>query len=201
MTQTFITRAFFDPIFNGAGPVETANYSYRLLHNCDLRGLVLNALETLRLAGKLQPIATLEHRDFAEGHAFNLLIKEGLADLSDNERYLAAALIHNPLLEMIQTFMSKYLAMNGYLFDEVGFHKNLHRLVRRVNDFLNHPKLHMQKWKWPRGTGYRDDAFLQATRIPVIYMVRFNGWEEPTLFERVNCADWAEAQPLEHPFR
>lgn len=200
MTHTFITRNFFDPILDGTGPVETTSYSWRFLHNCDLRGLILSAMETLRIQGALTPIPNVEHRDFIEAHAYNRFIEVGLDSLDNNDRFAAASLIADPLCEMIQTYMSKYIDRAGNTIDEVGFRKNLHRIVRRVNDFLNHPKLHTLKWRRPRSTGYDDRAFLHATGIPINYLVRFDGWQ-PTIFERVNHEDWAEAQPLDNPLR
>lgn len=198
MTKALITTAFFEPIFSGEGPVKVDHRMWRFRHNCDVQGLMVRAMDRAREAGLLQPIAHTECRDFEEAHAYNRLQAAGSADLPNGDRFLATQLLHQHLVDMIVTLLSKHIDWDGALDDEAALRADLPKLVRRVNAFLKEPKIHTRKGYWPRGTRFHDRALMETSRTHVAYMVAFNGWT-PTLYECMDEAWWTKAEALDAP--
>lgn len=199
MPQTFITRDFFKPMFDGSGYMDTANYRRRLEHNCDLRAVIVQAMDAVRIEGRLAPIPDVDLRDFAEGQAYNRFAENGPEGMSEADLKLATEILHAPMRAMIDAFMVKYLDSTGYLFDEAGAWPKLSYLARKLNSFLHDPQIHLRQRDWPEATAYQDQAFLDTTGEKITYLVQINGWL-PALYERVCGKPWQLAAPLERPF-
>lgn len=197
--KKYVTCEFFEPIITGEGPIETANTRCRLTLNCDLTIPIIAAMEDARVAGRLTPIPNLEGRDFPAGKMFNKFVEVGLEALNETGLCFASEILFEHLyMNVVGDFLSKHTESDGKLLDEARFRKDLGPVVKKVNDFLNNPKLHTKENEWPRDTDYTDRDRLLETGEVITYMVQFDGWETK-LFARVDGEWWAEVtEPLEN---
>ncbi|MCE6957746.1 hypothetical protein LAZ40_01555 [Cereibacter sphaeroides] len=186
-----VPRTLFDPILTGAGPVETTNCHWRLIRNCGLDALVLEAIETARRETGIEVDPALAACANPEIACSARLFRDGPGGMNPHEIAIGIQPIHNQVLHMAQVALRPITDQDGYMLDASRFATAMAGARRKIQAFLLEPKL---------GTTPRNSEILSLHPIvdrtslrdpegPRSFQVRMDGWSA-SLIERRHTGPW-----------
>jgi hypothetical protein len=187
LTERLITKDFFAPVLAAAGKGHP--YGLYLAH-CGREKLVETAMIRARDAGGLGRIEDIGDRDFEPGHAWNKL-QDG-SDLDDGERFLATQLILDRIDDIVGNEFVKHMSyLEDAPMDREGLRRAFPALARKIEKFLETPRMYLRDRELPRGTDYTErEAPRSSSRWGTQYLVRIDGWNALTLMEKPMRETW-----------
>ena len=186
-----VPKTLFHPIVNGTGPVETASYSWRLLRNCALDKLALDAIEAARAERGIDIDPALRACADPEIQLTVKLFTEGKDALSPHEAVLGAKPILDHILTFSQQALGKIMDRSGYLMNEAQFNTTMGAARRKIQDFLNEPKigLTLKQQDICSLNAIADRTSLEDAEGPRSLYVSMDGWSA-SLIERRYTNPW-----------